>query len=282
MLGRRFAIVTTDARWQPLLTDALHAHHLAPHSVGVFSSGLGVLDLERKPAAEVVATLGDIARRAVAHDGAEVIVLGCAGMTGLAEGVRAAVGPRVPVVDGVTAAVEMVASLARQRLFTSGAGLYASWCGLSYTLPLGPLTDPRGPRPSDRSSIVDHRLDLVPLQELAIHPSLARLVDDAEKLDRRAVGDQRVVPDPGSVRDALIGSGDEGAERGEVGATVCTASEYGMISRPPRAHAPAPESATRTRYLATVAVPPMGTNACDENSCRSSARTGNSTPAPKP
>ena len=55
--------------------------------------------------------------------GAEVLVLGCAGMTGLQRVVGDKLG--LPVVDGVAAAVKLAESLVSLGLTTSRAGSYA-------------------------------------------------------------------------------------------------------------------------------------------------------------
>ena len=61
--------------------------------------------------------------RAVAEDGCDVIVLGCAGMADLAADISARIG--VPVVDGVAAATTMVQSLVAMGLTTSTRCEYA-------------------------------------------------------------------------------------------------------------------------------------------------------------
>ena len=88
----------------------------------VRSSGLAVLDLDQLPREEVCARLADEARIAVEQDGAEVILLGCAGMAGLQEVVASAV--HVPVVDAVWAGVTLVGALARAGARTSKRNLY--------------------------------------------------------------------------------------------------------------------------------------------------------------
>lgn len=57
-------------------------------------------------------------------DGAEVLILGCSGMTGLQERVAAELG--VPIVDGVAAAVALCESLVALGLTTSKVGTFAS------------------------------------------------------------------------------------------------------------------------------------------------------------
>lgn len=61
--------------------------------------------------------------RAVALDGCDVIVLGCAGMADLAVDISARIG--VPVVDGVVAATTMVQSPVGMGLATSRRGEFA-------------------------------------------------------------------------------------------------------------------------------------------------------------
>jgi allantoin racemase len=121
-LGRRYAVVTSLDRTVPLIEDRLLLAGLAAHCASVRASGLGVLELEEDPARAVDAIAGQAAA-AVSDDGAEVIVLGCAGMAGLAEAVRTRAG--VPVVDGVPAAVTVAESLVRLDLSTSKARTFA-------------------------------------------------------------------------------------------------------------------------------------------------------------
>lgn len=74
-------------------------------------------DTERTEAAFLAAA--ERAREA----GAEVLVLGCAGMTGLQRAVGDKLG--LPVVDGVGAAVKLAESLVALGLTTSRSGGYA-------------------------------------------------------------------------------------------------------------------------------------------------------------
>jgi allantoin racemase len=121
-LGSRFSIVTTSPRWQPLLEEGVSLLGLESRCASVRSSGLAVLDLERLPLDEVRAQLAEEARAAVEEDGAEVILLGCAGMAGLQSAVAAAV--EVPVVDPVSAGVTLVGALARSGARTSKRNRY--------------------------------------------------------------------------------------------------------------------------------------------------------------
>ncbi|ORY76347.1 hydantoin racemase family [Protomyces lactucae-debilis] len=123
-LGNKVGIVTTAERWQPLLTNAVASLGFDTARVQVSTTGLGVLDLHAKPQTEVHALVAARALELV-RDGCEVIALGCAGMTGLERAVTEAVGPGVPVVDGVAAGYEQLLALCRMKLQTSKALLYA-------------------------------------------------------------------------------------------------------------------------------------------------------------
>jgi allantoin racemase len=121
-LGRRYSVVTSLDRTVPLIEDRLVLGGLAARCASIRASGLGVLELEQDPSRAVAAIAGQ-AVAAVADDGAEVIVLGCGGMAGLADAVRDRAG--VPVVDGVPAAVTVAESLVRLGLSTSKIRTFA-------------------------------------------------------------------------------------------------------------------------------------------------------------
>ncbi len=122
-LGDRFSIVTTSARWVPLLHEGVRVLGVEDRCASVRSTGMAVLELESLPEAEVRERLRAEACAAVEQDGAEVICLGCAGMAGLDEAIHQATG--APVVDGVRAAMLLVWGLVRTGLRTSKRRRYA-------------------------------------------------------------------------------------------------------------------------------------------------------------
>ncbi|GAA4964766.1 aspartate/glutamate racemase family protein [Kineococcus glutinatus] len=122
LVGRTFGIVTSLDRTVPAIRDRLRSAGLAERCAGVRAVGLGVGELGADRAATAAAFTA-AARRVVAEDGAEVVVLGCAGMAGLAERVAPALA--VPVVDGVAAAVRLAESLVALGLRTSKVRSYA-------------------------------------------------------------------------------------------------------------------------------------------------------------
>ncbi|MFJ4923837.1 aspartate/glutamate racemase family protein [Streptomyces sp. NPDC088725] len=121
LLGRRYGVVTTLDRTRGQIEDSLHTAGIAQHCAAVEGTGLGVLDLtdEHRTTEAFLAA----AERAV-RAGAEVLVLGCAGMTGLQRTLGDRLG--MPVVDGVAAAVKLAESLVALDLTTSRTGSYAT------------------------------------------------------------------------------------------------------------------------------------------------------------
>src|SRR3954447_466124 len=120
LLGRRYGVVTTLDRTCGLIEDGLHAAGVAQNCVTVTGAGLGVLELtDERRTESALLTAGRRARDA----GAEVLVLGCAGMTGLDRKISTMLD--IPVIDGVAAAVRLAESLVALGLKTSRAGSYA-------------------------------------------------------------------------------------------------------------------------------------------------------------
>lgn len=121
-LGHKYSVVTTLDRAVPLIEDRLRLAGLDARCASVRASGLGVLELELDPERAVKEIVAQ-AEAAVHEDRAEVIVLGCGGMSGLDAQIRERCG--VPVVDGVAAAVSVAEGLVRLGLSTSKVRTYA-------------------------------------------------------------------------------------------------------------------------------------------------------------
>ncbi|KQV28382.1 Asp/Glu/hydantoin racemase [Rhizobium sp. Root1203] len=121
-LAQRFTVVTTLERSRVLIENLVRRYGMGERAK-VRASDIPVLELD-DPASGAIATLRAEIERALREDGAEAIVLGCAGMTDLARELQAIYG--VPVVDGVTAAVKQAEALVSLGLSTSKRGSYAS------------------------------------------------------------------------------------------------------------------------------------------------------------
>ncbi|OWV98271.1 Asp/Glu/hydantoin racemase [Rhizobium sp. R72] len=121
-LAQRFTVVTTLERSRVLIDNLVRRYGMGGR-VKVRASDIPVLQLE-DPASGAIGKLRAEIERALSEDGAEAIVLGCAGMTDLARDLQDIYG--VPVVDGVAAAVKQAETLVSLGLSTSKRGSYAS------------------------------------------------------------------------------------------------------------------------------------------------------------
>ena len=122
MLANKFSVVTTLARSVPALEHNLMKYGLDRRCARVRSSEVAVLDLEDDSSGAYEKIAAEIAR-AIADDKAEAIVLGCAGMTDLANKLSQQFDR--PVLDGVACAVSLAEAMARLQLKTSRHGGYA-------------------------------------------------------------------------------------------------------------------------------------------------------------
>jgi allantoin racemase len=120
-LGRRFTVVTTLARTKGRAWDLAERYGVTKFCAGVHAVDIPVLDLDRNP--DTLSLLTEACRTAVEHDGADAVVLGCAGMADLCADITKAIG--VPVVDGVRAATLQVQSLIAMALATDKREEYA-------------------------------------------------------------------------------------------------------------------------------------------------------------
>ncbi len=117
MLGYKFSIVTTNKEWEPLLWDGVKHNGLETRCASVRSTGYPISKLVKVTPEEKYQLIRDTAQLALDKDGAEVIVLGCAGMGGLDKSLEAELG--VPVVDGVVAALKILEGMVGYGLRTS-------------------------------------------------------------------------------------------------------------------------------------------------------------------
>lgn len=106
-----FAIVTGGARWQPMLERLTHSLGLADALGGILTVAPTGAQLAQDPVA-AKALLAKACQQAVKEFNAKTIVLGGAGLAGLAAQIQALVG--VPVIDSVSAGVRHALRLAQQ------------------------------------------------------------------------------------------------------------------------------------------------------------------------
>ncbi len=111
MLGHRFSVISTDSRSVPNKEALIRSYHLQDLLASV---KFPVAGLENRGDEEKYLLT---ARAAVEEDMAEVIVLGCAGMTGLDKRLEQKLG--VPVLDGVVCALIVATGLVKYQVSTS-------------------------------------------------------------------------------------------------------------------------------------------------------------------
>ena len=122
MIAPNFSVVYVLDRAEQVVREAIRLHGMEKFCKSCRSTGLGVLDFDRDQAAGLKA-LEDQSRICVEKDGAEAIVLGCAGFVQFVDALRERLG--VPVIDGVSPAVKMCEALVDMGFKTSKKNLWA-------------------------------------------------------------------------------------------------------------------------------------------------------------
>ncbi len=138
MIGEKFGIVTTSKRKEPLLAQGLNQLGISSRCSAIRSTGLSVVDLEKKNPDQVADILLQVSKKTIEEDGTEVILLGCAGMAGLNKVLEKELG--IPVIDPVGAAIKMAEALIYQGLTTSKINTYGA-VEKSETINLPPVFD---------------------------------------------------------------------------------------------------------------------------------------------
>ena len=142
LVGSRFSVVTTLGRTVGQAWHLAEAYGMKRFCANVRACEIPVLELEA-PGSRARDRVIDECRRALDEDGADTLVLGCAGMADFCEHIGQVLG--VPVVDGVAAGTQLIESLVSLRLATSKRGELAQplpkpMAGLlgDFTLPAHP------------------------------------------------------------------------------------------------------------------------------------------------
>jgi allantoin racemase len=109
-VGRRFSIVTGGAAWKPMLEEFVTLQGLASRLASVRTVAPTGADIARNPKAALALLTKSC--NDCAKDGADVVILGGAGLAGIAPRIRGKVA--VPLLDGVCCAITLAESLAKQ------------------------------------------------------------------------------------------------------------------------------------------------------------------------
>ncbi len=123
LVSYRFGVVTTMTRTLPASEHLLKRYGYKHLCSGVRATDIPVLELETLSAHAYQLLLSEC-QKSISEDGAEAIVLGCAGMSDLTHELANELG--VPVIDGVAAALKLAESLHQLKLTTSKSGQYGA------------------------------------------------------------------------------------------------------------------------------------------------------------
>ena len=116
-----FSVVSVLDRSRKVTEDVVKAYGAESFCRSIRTTGLSVLEFGKNPEKGLKA-LAEQGRRAVEEDGAECILLGCAGFVDFVDRLRDELG--VPVLDGVMPAVKLAEALVKMNVKTSKANTW--------------------------------------------------------------------------------------------------------------------------------------------------------------
>ena len=122
LLGAKFSILAASEKATPMMDNMVATYGMQARSAGSIAINMSVLDVERnkEQAVEKLINVG----RIVKERGAEVLILGCAGMTGVSDAVEKRLGIRV--LDPVLIGYSVLEMLATKNIPTGKAGLLST------------------------------------------------------------------------------------------------------------------------------------------------------------
>ncbi len=107
IIGHRFSVVTVLQSVVPIFHNMVAAYGFKDRFASIRFIDIPVLELDRED--EVKEGLAAESKKAIDEDGADLIILGCTGMIGMAKGLEKKLG--VPVIDPTAAALKMAESM---------------------------------------------------------------------------------------------------------------------------------------------------------------------------
>lgn len=137
VIAPSFSVVTTLQRTCGMAWHLAERYGMKRFCKNVRATDVAVLDLDI-PGSRARSIIIDECRRALDEDGAESIVLGCAGMAEFCYEIEDAIG--APVIEGVTTAVKWAEALVSLKLKTSKYGDFARPLAKPYDGDLAPYS----------------------------------------------------------------------------------------------------------------------------------------------
>lgn len=123
MLGAKFSVMTPRKQRIPSKTEHVHMRGLEHFLASVRSLDLSVAETDADPE-KTKRRVFEVAKKAVEEDGAEVIILGCAGMAGYAPEIEKKLN--VKVVDPSAVALKVAEAMVDLGLAHSKVGLFSA------------------------------------------------------------------------------------------------------------------------------------------------------------
>ncbi len=117
-LGHKFSILSLKRKKIPQKEDLVRKYGLENRCASIRATGLSVVATDEDKRERLIKE----GLNAVREDGAEVLILGCAGMAGLDKFIEKTV--KVPVIDGLICALMMIESLVKYGVKTSNIAKY--------------------------------------------------------------------------------------------------------------------------------------------------------------
>jgi allantoin racemase len=123
MLGAKFSVLTPSRHRIPSKKAHVHMRGLDYFLASVRSLDLTVAETDADPE-KTKRRIIEVSRKAVEEDGAEVIILGCAGMAGYAPAIESALN--IKVLDPTAVALKIAEAMVDLKLVQSKAGLFST------------------------------------------------------------------------------------------------------------------------------------------------------------
>jgi len=111
MLGHKFSVISDNVHSIPNKEDLARKYYLDKNLASV------IAPQEMAKTDNALNMYAEVSKKAVKEDGAEVLVLGCAGLTGMDKSLQSIVG--APVLDGIICALIIVSGLIQYGISTS-------------------------------------------------------------------------------------------------------------------------------------------------------------------
>lgn len=120
LMGQKFSILVALEKAVPLMKDMVNQYSLSGRIASVLSVNTSVLEIERNKE-ESIKKLVSLSKKAI-EDGAEVIILGCAGMTSMKKEIEKLT--EVPIIDPVEIGYKVLELFVNNNFKISKRGLY--------------------------------------------------------------------------------------------------------------------------------------------------------------